>query len=482
MIPKASEREEVPVAVPGKIFRWAALIEALVLILVLEIINRLFYPELPGFKGVAPNPLWLVAILVPLRHGFREGLAIGALTAADMAFHLISNRAGGFHYSVITIFADFLEPFLIICVSTFIGDRIGVLRTKISDLSIDLELSRREADILQEKSRASQEALRLLDSRIITQMSSVLDLMKALSDTGNMTIEELVADLLSNIREYVGAWDVTFYRVTETGLVEAERQCVTEGHSQVQRVSPDEDPVLSEALRSGRMAYLSEFLREDDMDRALGMCLMARNISFQTDRSMGVIGVHGMGFIDYNPYNFKLFDTIVDLWSSAISRRMTFEELAGKSIFNEETGAYNPHYFHARFKGEFDRALQYSFPLSLALLEIGDYTDTRIDVRKDLITVIARIITAEVTELDLVAKHEVPARFAIIFPGLLSDETRLKMERVAQEIGAFGFAPYNDQERMLSLRWGVADYSIGMNDPSEMISRAEENMEGSSLG
>jgi GGDEF domain-containing protein len=461
-------------------FRWTALVEALMVILTIETINRFFYPEYPGFMGIHPHPLWIVAIILPLRHPFREGLAAGLMAGSVMAWHMIANRAGGFDYSVITLFSDFLEPVLLLCTAMFIGDRIGVMRETICQLTSDLQEAGIEVTALDEKCRANHEALRLLDTRIITQMSSVLDLVKSLSSTRNMTIEEIRCDILDKIVEHISAWDTTFYSLTEKGLVETERRVAHahRGAEAIQRVSPESDPVISEALRDRRIAFLSEFVREDDMERARGMCLMARAIMVNENRTIGVVAVHGLGFIDYNPYNFKLFDTITDLWSSTISERMAFEELSNKSIFNEELGAYNTHYFRARFKGEFERATQYSFPLSVALLDIVDFTETRQEIRRDLQSVLAKVITAEVTELDLVARYAEPSVFAIIFPGIMADEARQKMDKVLREIADFGFAPYKDNERIIELRWGVSEYVIGMAEPEEMLVIAQSDMEG----
>ena len=90
-----------------------------------------------------------------------------------------------------------------------------------------------------------------------------------------------------------------------------------------------------------------------------------------------------------------------------------------------------------------------------------------------------KIITKNITELDLIAKYKNESDIAITFPLTMASDANKKMKSILKEISLFHFQPYDDQKRDLALRISSVDFQIGMKSHSEMLTRVEEKLKRS---
>ena len=156
---------------------------------------------------------------------------------------------------------------------------------------------------------------------------------------------------------------------------------------------------------------------------------------------------------------------------------LQLEELQRTSVFDQQLGLYNYGYFSGRLKQEFRRAQEYSLPLSLTLLRIDDFDAIERQKKRAFLSVVVRIITKNVTELDLVSKYKQESQIAITLPLTMAEDADEKAQRIMREVAAFNFHPFDDTGRDVTLSAFSANYEIGMASHEELVGRVESGLE-----
>ena len=109
---------------------------------------------------------------------------------------------------------------------------------------------------------------------------------------------------------------------------------------------------------------------------------------------------------------------------------------------DEMTGLANYRYFNEMLQKEVERALRYSRPLSLMMIDIDDFkacNDTHGHLAGDMVLKqIASLIKTTTRESDLVARYG-GEEFTVILPETCEDEARVVAERIRDAVAKYKF-------------------------------------------
>jgi len=456
-------------------FRWSSVVETAIFLAIILVFNYLVHPEDPGYLSVQPHPFWVVVLLISIRYVFKESILCALIPAGAYGLYVVLLSANPYHFSALSLFSDFKNPLLFLIVAGFISgytqhllERTQVLRTQLSDRD-------REVAALNDRNQAASQALRQLEARIASEFTSILDLFAELARTKQMSSAQIKENLLDVLTRYLDVEQASYYDVERGQLLR--RSTIGPEDGRGSRPDPEQDILLAEALRSTEAAHLGQFARERDLEEYQGLSLLAGSLRSAEGEVIGVASVERMPFIDYNPHSFKLFDTILQWWSSVLDETVRLEELRAKSVYNEGLGLYNYPYFTDRIVQEFERARRFSLPMSISLLRIDSFAEVRQEQIHELRATLASIINQNISELEMTACYTSNALLAISFPISMAADAEEKMRRIMAQIDSFAFHPYQDRNKILSLSWAIADYEIGMESHQELIDRVEQKLE-----
>ena len=460
---------------PGKGFRLSSVVETFLFLLGVYAVNRAMHPGSHGYLGVHPHPYWIIVILIAIRYPFREGMICSALVSLAYTLFVVFPDEGVYYFLTINLFSDFRDPLLFLVVGGIISGytehlvrRTEVYRGRLVERDTEME-------VLEERNNAATEALQKLELRIAGQFTSMVDLFGSLSKTKVMGPDEIKANLLDVMRQYLNVEQCAYFDYERENLVAACQLGQGEDAAEAE-VQTEGDFILMEALRTRRVAYLGHFTQQSDLERYRGSSLLAGPLLNASGKVMGVVSVGAMPFLDYNPHSFKLLETILGWWANVLEEGARLRELRERSVFDEELGLYNFTYAWNRMAEEFRRAVRFSIPLSLALLRIDDYEDVPAGKRMDLRVALARIITQQVTELEMVSCYKSDDTIAVTFPFLMGADAEEKLRQIDAGVSAYGLQPYGDSDRTLALSWVAAGYEIGMKSFEELVERAEAGL------
>jgi len=459
----------------GRGYRWTSLVETVLFIAVALVVGHLVLPDDPGYLSFDLHPFWTIVILASLRYGFREAVACAAVAALVHTWYIATPPGAVFHFSALSLFADFRDPLLYLVVAgvnsrftQHLVERTLVLRRQL------VENSEHTAE-LEEANRAASEALHQLESRIASELTSILDLFGELARTKQMTAGQIKAHLLEVLAEHIHSERGVVYDYERGRLVRRHVSggAVDEGRA----VNGEADVVLRESLRTADVVHLGQFTGDPDPEQWSGGTVLARALRTEEGEVLGVVGVEAMPFVDYHPHTFKLFGTIVEWWSRILDERLRLDELRSRSVYDEELGLYNYAYFANRMEQEFERARRFSLPISLCLGRVQNWDDISPERTGALRQTLARIVSECVTELDLVAAYRADDTLAVAFPISMAADAEARLGAIAEQIERFDFSPYTDGERRLAMSWSTVEYEIGMESFDEMAAKAEAAME-----
>jgi len=457
-------------------FRYSSVVETLAVLAVLIAANRIFGFAAWGYLDIQPHPFWAIVVLIAIRYPFREGLVCASLPALAYALFVVFPSEGDYFFLTTNLFSDYKEPILFVVVGGVISGYTEHLTRRTEALRDRLQAREEEMASLGERNRATQEALNKLELRIAGQSTSMVDLFGSLSQTRSMTPDEIKLNLMAVLRQYLNMAQGKYYDV-ERGQPVRGRLLSEDGR--VTEVGPPagEDFILTEAQRLKHVAYLGQFAQSADFDAYRASSLLAGPLLNDSGEAIGLVGIEKMPFLDYNPHSFKLFGTILSWWASALDEGIRLQTLREESVFNEELGLYNFAYFWGRLNQEFRRARRFSIPLSLSLIRIDQFDGVAQEKQRDLVVTVARVIARNVTELEMASCYKTEDTVALVFPFLMAPDAEEKVRKIAAEINAFGFQPYQDADERLALSWSVADFQIGMEDFGQLITQAESGLE-----
>jgi len=471
---------------PDRGFRWSSLIETLLFLGGVLLYNLLSGSQDPGYRSVHPHPFWVVILLISVRYVFKESMLSAALAALSYSYFVVFPADAVFHFSALSLFSDFKEPLLFLIVAGFISGYTQHLLERTYVLRRQVRARDDEIAELGDRNRAAVQALRRLEGRIASELTSILDLFAELAHTKQMSPEQVKRGLLEVLVNYLRVEQAMYYDI-ERGQLRPRYAIgpdpdVTEVEREAFTPDRDRDFLLLGALETGEAIHLGQFTQQEDLDQYQGQSLLAGSLRSAAGDPIGLVSVERIPFIDYNPHTFKMFGTVLDWWSSVLDEALRLEELRAQSIFNQEAGLFNYHYFSSRIAQEFERTRRFALPMSLSLIRIERYAEVRRDKVGDLRLTLARIVNQIISELEMAALYKTDELMAISFPIAMAEDAEKRVRAIVAQIEAFDFHPYQDPELPLQLTWAIADYEIGMNSHEELIARVEQQLEESADG
>ena len=467
----------------GSGFRWSSLIETLLFLGGTLVFNALFHPQDPGYRSVHPHPFWIVVLLISIRYVFKESILSATIAAAAYSYFVIFPTDGIYNFSALSLFSDFKEPLLFLIVAGFVSGYTQHLLERTYVLRGQVRARNEEIAELRDRNLAAVQALRRLEGRIASEFTSILDLFAELAHTKQMTADQVKRGLLEVLVGYLRVEQAVYYDIERGQLrpryaIGPDRD-VTEVEQETFTPDRDRDFLLLGALETGEEIHLGQFTQQEDLDQYQGQSLLAGALRSAADAPIGLVSVERIPFIDYNPHTFKLFGTVLDWWSSILDEALRLEELRAQSIFNQEAGLFNYHYFSSRIAQEFERTKRFALPMSMALIRIDQFADVRPEKVGDLRLTLARIVNQVISELEMAALYKTDELMAISFPIAMVEDAEKRLQAIVAQIDAFDFHPYQDPEIPLKLTWAIADYEIGMDSHAELIARVEQQLEES---
>jgi diguanylate cyclase (GGDEF)-like protein len=214
----------------------------------------------------------------------------------------------------------------------------------------------------------------------------------------------------------------------------------------------------------------SEFLREEDSSSTvISAPLMAKNSLFGI-----IIAIDDPSRRPFTDDDIHLLTVMANQAAIAFENYLLYKKLAMESVTDGLTGIYNYRFLIRSIRLEVKRAGRFSYPFSFLMVDVDnlkEYNDRNGHLSGSrALRDIARVITQNCREIDLVAKYG-GDEFALILPQTGLEGALRLGQRMLKAIRRFKFDGVSSG--LLTCSIGIAVYPDDANTVETVINRAD---------
>ncbi len=434
-------------------------------------INLFWFRDNPGFQGLKYHPFWIVILLISVRYGFREGLAAGAGGAIIMLFLVkisnpelaISDLAG----------YEYLEtPLIFIIAGVFLGELRQSQIRRFTKLNSDHEKLQTTQSNLLENFGALNEAKKELDTRIIGQEQTVSTLYEAAQDLKSLKEADIYPATLDILSKFTGAQQCSVYMLLNDKLKLAGNFGWPDNANRPDEAGLDMG-MMGKAFTTGNTVSVNYMLKMENLNKFADLdMVISAPVTDNKEQVLGVLNIEKLPFIKFNPQTIRMTSLIADWCGSAIENARTFKDTKDKNISDDVTGAYTFNYLNERVSEEFQRARRYKLALGSLFIEIDEFDLITDDMRQDVLSVLGFVLKNNTRHTDFLFNYSAPGQFILLLPHTDLKGIEILETKIMNEINAFKFKPYQNEERLLEIKTGMSLFSEEMEAPDELINMA----------
>jgi len=192
----------------------------------------------------------------------------------------------------------------------------------------------------------------------------------------------------------------------------------------------------------------------------------------------GILVIVGRQDMLFRDRDELFWNSLGDQMATAIGNARLYQNAKVSSITDSLTGLYNRRHFQERLVAEESRSRRHQHPFSIIMLDIDhfkNYNDTCGHPTGDkALTIIARLIKAEVRDIDIVARYG-GEEFIVVLTETDKAGAWKVAERIRKKVADHKFPHAQVQpDKRLTISLGVACFPDDGDDAKDVVERADE--------
>jgi len=419
----------------------------------LFIINILFFPNIPGYIGITPNPYWIVILPTATGFGFRAGVLAGlscsVLAIGTVGHEMQLKNAWDFIllFKRSEIFGQFL---LFVGGGCIIGEVREVKNRKYREITMEYEdLNDGYAQLTKAYDQLS-EVNKEVDTRVTGTETTLLKLYQAEKSLKSLRERDIYPAMIEILKNFISVEACSIYRLHNNQLQMTAR--LNDNNARIQKRRSGFS-VMKKAIKTKET--ISFFNHP-------GIIICAPFMDANNE-VIGLINIEKVPKLKLNPQTIRMTTLIAQQCAAAIQSASAYEETKKHHITDDITGALKFEYFKQRLDEELQRSRRYKYTFSLVTFEIQDFTQFHKNVRADLQLALSAIIFNRIRGVDLLFLDAQPHRFILFLPNTPYVGAQVVKSRIGEYIDSFGFQPYPKSETQLVININIVQYSDKMN-------------------
>jgi len=455
----------------AKKYKLSKYFEVLLGLVAITAVNLLFFRADPGFVSVSPHPYWIVILLTATRYGFAGGLFAGIMSAL---FFLVFNSLSIPDIELIDFrsLSMWGKPILFFLVGVVLGEMRQLHIREYDAVCEERDAFHDAFDKVKIKYDILSEAKQELDSKILSQESTLGTLYEAAQGLRTLSMDSIYPAVLEILREFMDVEDCSIYLLdgTEFRLDTALRH----SKSFLPERVPLGESLMSIAADQKKAVSIRDIASTESMPG--GIIISAPIMADNHSHVVGVLNVEKMPFLKFTSDSVRVAGLVADWCGSSVENATVFAETKDKLIADDITDAYTHDYFLRRLREEFVRARRYELDLSLILLEFPGLSNASDEGRDEVLMAFSMILKNQIREIDILFISDEPGAFYLILPTTPAAGARVVVNNLLSSFKALSVMAFETDQNLVELRAGVAGYSMGMEDPEELVKNVKEDL------
>ncbi|MFC1628993.1 diguanylate cyclase [Gemmatimonadota bacterium] len=237
--------------------------------------------------------------------------------------------------------------------------------------------------------------------------------------------------------------------------------------------------VTGAAALTGTVQYVPDVTRDDRYIPADPRirCELAVPLT-QKGSVIGLLNIESEVQDAFSEEDRRVIEIVAAQISQLLSKALLYDELATMAVTDGLTGLFNHRHCFVRLEAEFKRALRYSYPLSLIMMDIDhfkNFNDSWGHLQgDDVLRKIADIITMTMRETDVVARYG-GEEFVAILPLCHESTAREVADRLRQRVEDADLTGGGDSDP-ITISLGICTAPQHASTYEELVRRADDAM------
>lgn len=387
----------------------------------------------PGDKVF--NLLWIPILLTAPRYGFGPGLVTGMLA---FAFQLVSDANGIPDRTYVEMAAEsgrLAMPVLFLAVSVFLGSTRQKYLEKEFELQVKLNHAEASLSQMQKDLDTSNEIRSKLESRIVGETKTIRTLYESALKLESLDLNQIREGCLEIFRKHFDVKKASYYVVEDRHFVLSASVGWDEGRDTEAKSLIDRS-VLKYAMREGTTVTVKELMRHGDVEELLGNDAKPYIMIPLSENRRGidaVISIEAIDFLALNQANINMMGILADWTSKAIQNAVMLQNARIYSAHSDAEGISPFDLMQTDLCKEYDRAVLYQQPLSIAVLKLKKYGFMKPELQDLLKRALISSIHNQKNTVDRVYRHRFEGIYLMICPMREEADARSLAESIDQK-------------------------------------------------
>jgi GGDEF domain-containing protein len=440
-----------------------SLTEGVVGIILLILINAIFFPEDPGFLSVEPHPFLFLTIFIAARYGTFDGFVAGLLCAMVYTAYLLGNS------DIRTLFTTLewyrlVPAYLFVIMGLILGEIREMGNREVSSLRREAQRLRSQIEDLKSDLEVSRQAKEELQKTILSSDDPLGALRESATKLQSLSEAEAYEAIVDLVEKFCGAQCFAVY-VREEGQSSASSAVrrfslkAKRGAEEIPHTIDSTHPAVALAIENKKIVKMEE--AQDDP-----MVLCAPLINESDGTVFGVIAIFKIPFLKLTRLTLAHLNTIA-LWSSVtLSRALEFQDATTHIVDDPLTGLRNAKFMMEKLREEIERVYRFTGSVCLLLVKVMEIENLSQEDRIDMMKGVARILKSTLRKVDCVGVYRLPYTLAAVLVSTKDDKAVHPASRISdafyKEFGGIG-----SRFAHIYLKMGIGTYANGEPSPKD---------------
>lgn len=341
--------------------------EAVALIMVLLVLNFIFFSSAPGFFDWPFNPYLFVVLVIGGRYGLLPGLFTAVLCLAAYLGSIYVIKEGVPLYLLLT------PPHYGILISfslgaVIIGNLADLARQRLRTAIEFYDETRLRHNRLSTQFTLLSDEKHLLDKQVLSEEETFPALVSVFDDLDRLDPEEIPPRILRIAPRLLGGGRVAIYSF-EGQSERGKRVAADDG--QWPDILPRNHPVLDRALEEGGVVTVAHLRGIFDLGSlARDPIQLACKLQLTDATYTLALVMRELPFSGFAPSRLAALESGLGIAARALDRAILFKQTQDRNIDDPITRASTMAYFHKRFEEDYFLARRHKMPLCILTVRV----------------------------------------------------------------------------------------------------------------
>ncbi len=437
---------------------------------ILDVLNYIFLKDDLGFRSWALSPYWVPVLFLSSRYGFFAGILTGLVAMGHTIYFSASGHPSFDNLEQLAEKQELLIPFAFVLTGMVLGrirqQSVIALRQREETLAGQ----EKELRKLKEYADYSEKSRRVLEARIVGQMSTMETLYETARKLETLELNDVYKGCLEMLAKHFQVKKSSLY-IKEGDYFILKSAYGGNEANHVEGKIHSEKSLMKIVFEQNRPITVRDIINIKDSQKFMdqyGQVLAMFPIRNEGGHTIGVVNVEKMDFLSLNRTNLQMIGRVVEWVSQAMHKHMFLKSLKTQMIYDEDYQIYSYSHFKTVLEEEFIRAKKWDLPLTVSLIKLESFGFLKEETQHLFAKTVVSLLRKFMSPTDTIFKYRFAGMIVLVSPMQSLKEIQGHIKTIEKELASILSEDFSEGFR-LKITVSSKELEKEMSNPSELI-------------